>query len=432
MSEVASVIAFLAPIAAAMAAARAATPIRARGIGLAAMLVALVASLASLVAGVAGGGEPWAAVLPAFVSTIGLTAIAMSPAHLTGARTFSRISLVTASSIAMVVTQHPAGLAIVWCASALPVWSELRERADTRGSARAFAAYMLPSSACVVASGALLSAGMTGAAVLPLAAGLAIREAVVPFHSWLPSFLERAPMGLAVAFVAPQLGVYAHLRWLSTGLPPELRNAVAALGVVTVVFAAAMGAVQVRARRALGYLMMSQTALLAFGLETDSALGRSGALASWLVSGLAMAGLAMTLAALEARRGVLTLERPNGSFRRIPWLASAYLVLGLAAVGLPGTLGFVAEDLLVQGAVETFPVLGLALIAGTALNGITVVRSFFALFTGSRSHSGERDLTTRERLALTVLLATLIVTGVAPRTVVPWLGDSEHTQEGAR
>ncbi|MCZ7684537.1 MAG: proton-conducting transporter membrane subunit [Sandaracinaceae bacterium] len=432
MTEVASCLAFLAPIAAAMAAARASTSIRARDLGFAAMLVSLVASLAPLVAGEAGREDPWAAALPAFVSAIGLTAVAMSPAHITGVRTFSRILIVTASSIAMVVTQHPVGLAIVWCVSAIPVWSELRERADTRASARVFAAYMLPSTAFVLAGGAMLGAGMTSAAVLPLAAGIAIREAVVPFHSWFPSFLERAPMGLAVVFVAPQLGVYAHLRWLSAGLPLELRNAVAALGVVTVVFAAAMGAVQTRARRALGYLMMSQTALVAFGLENDSALGRSGALASWLVCGLAMAGLAMTLAALEARRGALTLAHPSGSLRRVPSLAGAYLLLGLAGVGLPGTLGFVAEDLLVQGSVETFPVLGLVLIAGTALNGVTVVRSFFVLFMGSRRHSGERDLTLRERLALTVVLATLIVTGIAPRIVVPWLRDTAHAQERER
>jgi hypothetical protein len=109
-----------------------------------------------------------------------------------------------------------------------------------------------------------------------------------------------------------------------------------------------------------------------------------GAVAAWFSSGLALAGLAMTMAALEGRRGALLLQRPSGNFRRIPLLASAFLLFGLASVGVPGTLGFVAEDLLVHGSVQVSPLVGLTLIAGTAVNGITVMRSFFALCTGSR------------------------------------------------
>jgi len=115
-------------------------------------------------------------------------------------------------------------------------------------------------------------------------------------------------------------------------------------------------------------------------------------------------------------------------------MAVAFLFMGFASVGLPLTLGFVAEDLLVQGSVEEFPVLAFALIIATALNGVSVMRAFFMLFSGSAKHIGERDLTTREAAALTVVMTTLLVTGLFPAGTVRGLervtGEQEHDLRG--
>ncbi len=430
-------VAAISTLLAAFVALRAKSTNEARAIGIAGAFAALVASLfafafeeessarlASLVT-----SEPWAGGLAAFVSAITLSAVAMSPAAGASKTTIARILFVSAASLALVSIRHPVSLAIFWPLSALPVWLELRDRAESRASARVFALYMIPSSILAVVGAALVERGMSAQALVPLAASIAIRQAIVPFHSWLVNFVERAPMGLVVVFVAPQLGVYAHLEWLADDLRPSFESAVASLGAVTVVFGAVMGVVQTRARRALGYLMISQTALVALGLDTPSAIARAGSLTTWHVCGLALTGLCMTTAALEARRGTLSLESPNGSFRRIPFLASAYLLLGLSSVGLSGTLGFIAEDLLVQGTVDVSVVLALVLIVGTALNSVTIVRSFFALFTGARKSTGERDLTLRERAALTLVLGALVLSGVWPSAAVPWLGGvDEHAQ----
>ncbi|NJK32879.1 MAG: hypothetical protein HC927_10995, partial [Deltaproteobacteria bacterium] len=117
------------------------------------------------------------------------------------------------------------------------------------------------------------------------------------------------------------------------------------------------------------------------------------------------------------------LERPSGHFERIPLLAGALLLFGLASVGLPGTFGFIAEDLLVQGSADDFPYLALALVVATAINGITVMRSFFSLFTGTKAPAGERDLTLREWATLSVVLAALLVAGIWPGPTVRWLGE---------
>lgn len=434
MKAIALLVACAAPLAGAWLAHERRSGREARHVAIVAMLVALMASLVALTAGAAGLTDTldsalalvlprpgWSSALPTFVAAIGLTAVAMSSLLDTRPHTFARTLAIVAASMALVLARHPIALALLWPATALPVWFELRASAQTRPTARLFATYLGPSSLLVALGAALSMAGASAMAALLIAAGIAIREATVPFHSWLPRVVERAPLAIVVAFVTPQLGAFVHVRFLSQGLPTEFADATAALGAVTMLFGAAMGVAQLRPRRALGYLMMSQTALVAFGLDARSPVGHAGALTAWLACGLATTGLAMSLAALEARRGPSSIATEGGSSARVPLLASAYLVLGLASVGLPGTLGFVAEDLLMHGAVESFPLFSLSLIAGTALNGAAVVRGFFALFTGSRRHDGERDLTLRERAALSVLLAALIGLGLFPARAVDWL-----------
>jgi NADH:ubiquinone oxidoreductase subunit 4 (subunit M) len=174
---------------------------------------------------------------------------------------------------------------------------------------------------------------------------------------------------------------------------------------------------------------MSEGALVAFGLGTGAIESSIAVAGVWTAVGLSTAGFAMALAALEARRGRLLLHRPSGSYDRIPLLATAFVVLGLASVGLPGTFGFVAEDLLFGAAIGDHPWLTMALIASTGLNAMAVMRIFFFLFMGRGDHDGERDLVFREWLALTLLLAALVIEGLFPRATLDWLPGSRAMSE---
>ena len=106
----------------------------------------------------------------------------------------------------------------------------------------------------------------------------------------------------------------------------------------------------------------------------------------------------------------------------MPVLAVSFLSLGLACTGFPGTLGFVGQELLVDGAVDAFPVMGFAVVIASALTGLTVLRMYFSLFCGrsaALAHSGLRlGLTTREAWTFVALVIALVGFGVAPRPLV--------------
>ena len=102
-------------------------------------------------------------------------------------------------------------------------------------------------------------------------------------------------------------------------------------------------------------------------MELHTAVSLTGALALWVSVVLSLGGLGLTLRALEARLGRLSLTEYRGLYEHSPALAVCFLLTGLASVGFPGTMGFVAAEMLVTGAVEASPVVGVvAIVAGGA------------------------------------------------------------------
>jgi NADH-quinone oxidoreductase subunit M len=125
---------------------------------------------------------------------------------------------------------------------------------------------------------------------------------------------------------------------------------------------------------------------------------------------------------LEARRGRLDLTTYHGGYERMPVLAISFLAMGLACTGFPGTLGFVGQELLVNGAVDAFPVMGFSVVIASALTGLAVLRMYFSLFCGrpaALAHSGLRlGLRRREAWTFGALVIVLVGFGILPRPLV--------------
>jgi len=365
--------------------------------------------------------EGWRESSPFVDLLVALLAVGLAPVVSHAPRTIAAILQVIALALGILAVDDPLALGGLWCAQLVVVTLELRRLSRTGAPplAAGFLRYQGLAALCLLGGLYALQRGWTEEGVLALLVAIALREAVVPAHGWLTTLVEHAPLGLVVALVAPQTGVYVQLSVLHEHTGGELAHVFAAAAAVTGVIGALLGVVQTSARRAAGWLVISQTGLIAFGLENHSEVGFTGAMLGWQVMALSSSGFLMTIAALEARRGALSLQQPGGSFARTPRMAVAFLFLGFASVALPLTLGFVAEDLLVQGSVEEFPQVWLAVILSTALNGYTVMRCFFVLFSGTRRHIGEQDLSRREIAAVSVVMGVLLIGGLFPRVFLP-------------
>src|SRR5205823_1686567 len=246
-----------------------------------------------------------------------------------------------------------------------------------------------------------------------------MRKGIVPFHAWVPEACDHGRLGPAILFSAPQIGAYMTVVLIVPRASPEMLRTIAILALGTAVYGAALALVQTSARRACGYLFMSQSALVMAGLDCTSVTALAGGLLVWLSAGLGFAGLARCVLVLEARRGRLDLTSYHGGYGRMPLLAISFLAMGLACTGFPGTLGFIGQELLVDGAVDVFPIMGFAVVIASALTGLAVLRMYFSLFCGRSvvlAHPGLRlGLKPREAWTFVALVIALIGLGVAPR-----------------
>ena len=364
-----------------------------------------------------------AALLP-FAAGLWLLTVAVTPRASLDQRGLRRTAVTTLITLASFLTESAVVLLVL---SAASVWTFLSALADPvhRYQRRVVAMY-LGASTLLFAIGVALLVGpgvqstaleTTGMWLIVIAA--LVRKGIVPFHAWVPEVFDHGRLGPAILFNAPQLGAYMTVVLIVPRASPEMLRAIALLALGTAVYGAALAVVQRSARRACGYLFMSQSALVMAGLDCTSVTALAGGLLVWLSAGLAFAGLARCVLVLEARRGRLDLTTYHGGYDRMPVLAITFLAMGLACTGFPGTLGFVGQELLVDGAVDVFPVMGFAVVIASALTGLAVLRMYFSLFCGrpeALAHPGLRlGLRPREAWTFVALVTTLVGLGLAPR-----------------
>ena len=367
------------------------------------------------------------AVLLPFAAALWLLTVAVTPRAALDRGGLRRTALATLVTLASFLTESAVALLLLSVAS---VWVFLSALADPahRYQRRVAAAY-LGSSTVVFGVGVALLVWPGARGTVVETAGLwlivlaaLVRKGIVPFHAWVPEVFDHGRLGPAILFTAPQLGAYMTVVLIVPRASPEILRTIAVLALGTAVYGAALALVQSSARRACGYLFVSQSALVMAGLDCTSVGALAGGLLVWLSAGLAFTGLARCVLVLEARRGRLDLTRYHGGYERMPLLAIAFLAMGLACTGFPGTLGFVGQELLVNGAIDLFPVMGFAVVVASALTGLAVVRMYFSLFCG-RSDPQTRagvplGLKRREAWTFGIVLVALIVFGIVPRPLV--------------
>ena len=353
--------------------------------------------------------------------------VAVTPRAALDRRGLRRTAVATLITTASFLTESAVVLLVLSTASVWTFLSALDDPAH-RYQRRVVAAYLGFSTLLfavgvvllVVPGGQNAAIETTGMWLIVVAA--LVRKGIVPFHAWLPEVFDHGRLGPAILFNAPQVGAYMTVVLIVPRASADMLRVIALLALATAVYGAALALVQTSARRACGYLFMSQSALVMAGLDCTSVAALAGGLLVWLSAGLAFAGLARSVLVLEARRGRLDLTTYHGGYDRMPLLATSFLCMGLACTGFPGTLGFIGQELLVDGAVDAFPVMGFAVVVASALTGLAVLRMYFSLFCGRPDVLAHPSLllglTRREAWTFVALVLTLIGFGVWPRALV--------------
>jgi NADH-quinone oxidoreductase subunit M len=322
-------------------------------------------------------------------------------------------------TLAMMSCKEPWGVITLLALATLPPYFDLRFRGR---STRVFAIHMSVFVAMMVLGWSFVEreGGQhrvhTLIAIIPLLIAVFIRSGMVPFHCWMTDLFENASLGTALLFVTPMTDAYVAIRLLLPTADRWVLQSIGGLSLFTAVYAAGMATIQKDARRFFCYLFISSTSLVLVGMEVLTPTPLTGGLSVWLSSAIALTGFGLMIRAIEARRGRLDLTRFAGLYQLTPALAVLFLLTGLASIGFPGTVGFIGSEMIVDGVVETYPYVGVAVVIAGALNGIAIVRAYFAIFTGTvHRASVPLEIRGRERFVVLTIASLIFAGGIYPQ-----------------
>jgi NADH-quinone oxidoreductase subunit M len=188
--------------------------------------------------------------------------------------------------------------------------------------------------------------------------GLAVRTPLFPLHGWLPDIMHRGMVSIAPSMLlGVKVGIYGMLRFILPLTPDavvEWQVYVVAFAMVGVFYAAALAFLQTNLRRLLSFAVVSHTSLIVIGLFSLEPLGIAGAVLLSVNFGLAVTVMLFMVGFVFRRTRSTDLAKLGGLFERIPFIATCFLVGGLAIVGMPGTPGFDAAHLVLEAAMQRF------------------------------------------------------------------------------
>lgn len=297
--------------------------------------------------------------------------------------------------------------------SMVPPWIEIVRRGN---SPRIFLAHMIPFAILLILGWLLVCSGASALGSFLLLLAMLLRIGTFPVHLWISDLFNQASFGTAILFVTPLSGVFMTLRLVMPIAPDWMLESTGLLSLLTGLYAAGMATVQNDVRRFFAYLFLSHGSLVLVGLELHTRVSLTGALCLWVSISLSLGGLGLILRAIESRFGKLTLENYQGLYQQSPALAIGFLITGLSSVGFPGTLGFIAAELLIDGAINANIFVGISLVLISTINGIAVLRAYFLLFTGAKSFTSvPLGISFREQLAVLALIVLLLGGGLYPQ-----------------
>ena len=182
----------------------------------------------------------------------------------------------------------------------------------------------------------------------------AVKTPMWPVHTWLPDAHVEAPTAGSVLLAAILLKMagYGFIRF-SLGLFPDASEIftplIYTLSVIAIVFTSLIALMQEDMKKLIAYSSVAHMGFVTLGIFTIQQQGIEGSIIQMISHGLVSAALFLCVGVVYDRMHSRLISSYGGIVSIIPKYSILFMLFTLAALGLPGTSGFVGEFLILMG-----------------------------------------------------------------------------------
>jgi NADH-quinone oxidoreductase subunit M len=254
-------------------------------------------------------------------------------------------------------------------------------------------------------------------------AAYAIKIPLIPFHTWQAAVYQKAPTvgTMLLSGIMLKMGLYSVIRWQLQIAPLAAKTwmyVFIAISLAGVIYGSIVALRQKDLKRLLAYSSLAHVGLIAAGCYTLTLDGLKGAVLQMIAHGFVIVGLFFVAEIIYRRYETRTISDMGGIRVQSPKFTSMFLILVLASVALPLTFNFVGEFMVLFSLSQVDVVF--AVLGGTTiiLGAVYMLRMFQNVMLGEANPKLFADVTWREGIVLSIIIAVLLFFGLYPKPIM--------------
>ena len=175
-----------------------------------------------------------------------------------------------------------------------------------------------------------------------------------PVHTWLPDAHVEAPTAGSVILAAILLKMagYGFLRFSIPIFPLAsefFTPLIYSLSIIAIIYTSLVALMQDDMKKLIAYSSVAHMGYVTLGIFTLTKQGIEGSIYQMISHGLISAALFLCVGVVYDRLNSRLISTYGGLVNYLPKYSFLFLVFALAALGLPGTTGFLGEFLILTG-----------------------------------------------------------------------------------
>src|SRR5574341_2502045 len=252
--------------------------------------------------------------------------------------------------------------------------------------------------------------------------GFASIAPIWPLHSWSPvgHAAAAAATSMLHAGVLMKLGHFSIIRVAFEILPEttrELMPIAAVLCMFSILYGGFVAFYAKDTKYVIGYSSSSHMGYVFLGMAALNYIGLSGAVIYMFAHALATGMLFAMAGWVYDQTHSRDIPSLGGLSNRMPFIAGCFVVACMASIGMPGTVNFIAEIMIIVGSWEKYPLQVIVAVIGIVITLAYLFRMMRGLFYGpmDQKYSHSHDaVAVADRLPLLVMIAVSIGFGLFP------------------